>query len=280
MGYSFLTTQKQNEEIANAQRIALGIEYFGRDFCGWQHQVQACGIQDALEAALARVAGKPVATIAAGRTDAGVHATGQVVHFDTDVHRPVTAWVRGVNSHLPEGVAVLWAQPVTTEFHARFSALSRSYQYVLLNHMVRPGLHSGRVGWYHAPLKGERMQQAAELLLGEHDFSAFRAAECQAHSPVRQLHTLRISRRRDFILFELTANAFLHHMVRNVIGSLIWVGQGKRSPAWMAELLQSRDRHQAGPTASAAGLYLSHVTYAGHWSLPQTPSEFSGLFLG
>jgi tRNA pseudouridine(38-40) synthase len=165
MGYSFLTTQKQNEEIANAQRIALGIEYFGRDFCGWQHQVQACGIQDALEAALARVAGKPVATIAAGRTDAGVHATGQVVHFDTDVHRPVTAWVRGVNSHLPEGVAVLWAQPVTTEFHARFSALSRSYQYVLLNHMVRPGLHSGRVGWYHAPLNDERMQQAAANMI-------------------------------------------------------------------------------------------------------------------
>jgi len=279
MGYSLLISQEKHEKVIGVQRIVLGIEYFGRGFCGWQHQVQACSIQDALEMALSSVAGKPVATVAAGRTDAGVHATGQVVHFDTDVQRPITAWVRGVNSHLPDGVAVLWALPVSTQFHARFSALSRSYRYVLLNHMVRPGLHSGRVGWYHATLDDERMQQAAELLLGEHDFSAFRAAECQAHSPVRQLHTLRISRKRDFILFELSANAFLHHMVRNVVGSLIWVGQGKRSPAWMTELLLGRNRHQAGPTASAAGLYLSHVAYAEHWQLPQIPPDLLDTFL-
>lgn len=255
-------------------RIALGIEYFGQNFCGWQHQPQLCGVQDALEAALSQVAGSSVAVVAAGRTDAGVHATYQVVHFDIMVYRPMSAWVRGVNSHLPAGVAVLWAKEVTSAFHARFSAITRSYQYILVNHAVRPALESGRVGWYHAQLDHQLMQQAAELLLGEHDFSAFRAAECQAHSPIRHLQYIQVTRTGRYIRFALTANAFLHHMVRNVVGSLIWVGQGKRPPEWLGEVLRNTDRHAAGPTASAAGLYLSRVAYAPEWDLPQAEACF------
>ncbi len=255
--------------MAEVVRIALGIEYCGQGWSGWQHQPHAPSAQDALEAALSQVAGQPVAVVAAGRTDAGVHASGQVVHFDVTVERPTMAWVRGVNSHLSRGMAVLWAQPVTAQFHARYSALARSYRYVLLNRASRPGLYSGRVGWYHGSLDSERMQTAANFLLGEHDFSAFRATECQARSPIRDLRQLRITRMGDQIVFDLTANAFLHHMVRNMVGTLVWVGQGKRPPQWVADLLQCRDRHLAGPTASPDGLYLCHVDYAPHWLLPQ-----------
>ena len=249
-------------------RIALGVEYNGTQFCGWQHQPQGCGVQDALEWALAQIAGHPVAVVAAGRTDAGVHATEQIVHFDIAVSRPLSAWVRGVNSFLPAGVAVLWAHPVSEQFHARFSALTRSYCYVLLNHPVRPALSVGQVGWYHAPLELILMQQAAQYLIGEHDFSAFRAAECQANTPIRTLSELLVSQRGHEIIFNLTANAFLHHMVRNIVGALVYVGQGKHPPSWIQHLLQQRDRTQSAPTFAAAGLHLCHVSYDPQCNLP------------
>lgn len=250
-------------------RIALGVEYNGALFCGWQHQPQGCGVQDALECALAQIAGHAVAVVAAGRTDTGVHATAQIVHFDVDIVRPLSAWVRGVNAFLPAGVAVLWAHVVDAQFHARFSALSRSYRYVLLNHPIRPALNAGQVGWYHAPLDVALMQEAAQHLIGEHDFSAFRAAECQAHTPIRVLTDLRVTRHNNDIVFNLTANAFLHHMVRNIVGALVYVGQGKQSPDWIAYLLQQRDRTQSAPTFAAAGLHLCHVEYDTVWQLPQ-----------
>ncbi len=250
-------------------RIALGVEYHGAAFCGWQTQPSACAVQDALERALAGIAGERIATICAGRTDAGVHALAQVVHFDTGVTRPASAWVRGVNTMLPAGAAVTWASPVADDFHARYSARERCYRYVLLNHPLRPALNQGRVGWFHVPLDLERMRAAARSLLGEHDFSSFRSAECQAKSPVRELRRLAISRSGDYIVFELAANAFLHHMVRNIVGALISVGKGKHDPAWLGEVLAARDRKLAAPTLEAAGLYLAHVSYDAKWGLPQ-----------
>ena len=249
-------------------RIALGLEYDGSGFCGWQSQTSGCAVQDALERALSSIAGHPVSVVTAGRTDAGVHAVAQVVHFDTAAQRPDSAWVRGANALLPDSVGVLWARPVDEEFHARFSARERCYRYVLLNHPVRPALLAGRVGWFHAPLDVALMREAALLLVGEHDFSAFRAAECQAKSPVKELRRIEIVRKDDFILFEFCASAFLHHMVRNLVGSLVYVGKGKHPPGWMRELLVSRNRVNAAPTFSAHGLYLTSVGYDAQWGLP------------
>jgi tRNA pseudouridine38-40 synthase len=251
-------------------RIALGIEYDGSGFCGWQTQPQGCAVQDKLEAALAEIAGERTATVCAGRTDAGVHALAQVAHFDTVAARPLTAWVRGTNALLPRHVAVLWAQVVTPEFHARYSARERGYRYILLNRAVRPAADEGRVGWFHGPLDVARMRVAAQSLIGEHDFSAFRSSECQARSPVRDLRRLDITRRGDCVTFDFSANAFLHHMVRNLVGSLIYVGSGKRPMQWMAEVLESRDRSRAAPTCDAAGLYLARVVYDEVWQLPVT----------
>lgn len=242
-------------------RIALGVEYDGRGFCGWQTQPGGGGIQDSLEAALGQIADQPVSTICAGRTDAGVHASGQVVHFDCATERPLTAWTRGVNALLPDGVAVTWAQPVADHFHARFSAIAREYRYVLLNDRVRPALENGRVGWCHAALDIPAMQAAAVCLSGTHDFSAFRSAECQARSPVRTLERLQIIRDRGYVLFEFRANAFLHHMVRNIVGSLVHVGKGAQPPSWIKTVLDSRDRTRADRTFEAAGLYLTRVEY-------------------
>lgn len=252
-------------------RIALGIEYDGSGFCGWQSQPDGCGVQDALEAALSVVAGTPIGVITAGRTDTGVHAFGQVVHFDTPVSRPDNAWVRGVNAHLPASVAVNWARPVTEDFHARFSAVERRYLYILLNRPSRPGLLSGKVGWYHAPLDLAAMGEAARRLLGEHDFSAFRSSQCQAKSPVKTLHELRIEKKGEFVLFHLRANAFLHHMVRNLVGSLVYIGKGKHPPTWIDELLSCRDRKLAAPTFAPDGLYLAGVGYDPCWNLPASP---------
>lgn len=249
-------------------RMALGIEYDGGGFCGWQSQSEGCAVQDRLEQACAGIANVPVKTVCAGRTDAGVHALGQVVHFDCAVDRPVSAWVRGVNALLPAGLAVTWGQPVAADFHARFSALSRTYRYILLNSPVRPATDHGRVGWFHAPLDVERMREAASRLIGEHDFSAFRAAECQAQSPVRTLHESAIHQSGPYLIFVFRANAFLHHMVRNLVGSLVYVGKGKHPPQWMAAVLDGRDRSQAAPTFDASGLYLAQVEYAPHWGLP------------
>ncbi|MBM3344180.1 MAG: tRNA pseudouridine(38-40) synthase TruA [Betaproteobacteria bacterium] len=249
-------------------RIALGIEYNGSGFCGWQTQPAGCAVQDHLERAAAQIAGVPVATICAGRTDAGVHALAQVVHFDCDIERPASAWVRGVNALVPPALAVTWARVVADEFHARFAARARHYRYVLLNHAVRPAADYARVGWYHAPLDLEAMRAAAACLLGEHDFSAFRSSECQAKSPVRQLTRLDIERAGPYLVFDFCANGFLHHMVRNIIGSLIYVGNGRHESAWMAALLQARERRLAAPTFDAAGLYLTGVDYDARWGLP------------
>ena len=251
-------------------RIALGVEYDGSRFCGWQTQPQGCAVQDALERALTEVASTPITTVCAGRTDAGVHALGQVVHFDTGAERPETAWVRGVNALLPPACAVNWSRPVAQDFHARYSALARHYRYFLLNHPVRPAADQERVGWFHLPLDLEKMQRAARLLVGEHDFSAFRSSECQARTPVRTLTCLDIERRGDHLVFDFSANAFLHHMVRNIVGCLVYIGKGKYPPEWLGEVLAGRDRKRAAPTFGAAGLYLSRVIYDERWGLPQT----------
>lgn len=250
-------------------RVALGIEYNGSGFCGWQTQPAACSVQDRLEHALGQIAGERIATICAGRTDAGVHALAQVVHFDTVAERPESAWVRGTNALLPPALAVTWAKTVEPRFHARYSALGRCYRYVLLNHAVRPAADQGRVGWHHRPLALDAMRSAAQFLIGDHDFSAFRSAECQARSPVRQLRSLGIEQHGDYFIFDLCANAFLHHMVRNIIGSLVYVGSGKCPPQWLGEVLAGRDRTRAAPTFDAAGLYLASVEYGAEWGLPR-----------
>ena len=249
-------------------RIALGVEYDGSAFHGWQIQPGGGTVQDSLQGALAQIAGVPIDVVCAGRTDAGVHATGQVVHFDAPVERPLSAWVRGVNTFLPAAVAVHWAQPVVNDFHARFSAYGRRYRYLLINRAQRTGVWHGRAGWYHHPLDVETMQRAAELLLGEHDFSAFRAADCQAKSPVKTVRKATVRRSSELIVFDFEAGAFLHHMVRNLVGSLVYIGQGKHAPEWIGELLESRDRRLAAPTFAAAGLYLARVDYEAHWGLP------------
>ena len=249
-------------------RIALGLEYDGSGFCGWQTQPAACAVQDVLEAALSGIASTPVKVASAGRTDAGVHATAQVVHFDTAAMRPESAWVRGVNALLPTAVSVRWAREVAPAFHARFSAQARRYRYVLLNRPVRPGLATGRVGWFHAPLDIDAMRRGAAHLIGEHDFSAFRSAECQAKTPVRTMTDLAIRRVNDYVIFDLRANAFLHHMVRNIVGVLVYVGSGRQPPEWVAEILRGRDRKLAAPTFAPDGLYLSGVEYEAQWGIP------------
>ena len=253
-------------------RIALCVEYDGSAFHGWQTQPDGKTVQDALERALSEIAGEGINVMCAGRTDTGVHATAQVVHFDTDVERPLTAWVRGTNTFLPSAVAIRWAHGVPDDFHARFSARGRRYRYLLLNRPQRPGLAHARAGWYHLPLDLSAMQAGAEWLVGEHDFSAFRAAECQAKSPVKELREARISRSGDMLIFDFEATAFLHHMIRNLVGSLVYVGNGKHAPAWVGELLAGRDRSKAAPTFAPDGLYLSGVTYEDHWGLPALPA--------
>jgi len=243
-------------------RIALGLEYDGRPFHGWQRQKGLPSIQAALEEALTQIAGHPVQVCCAGRTDAGVHALEQVVHFDTLAKRPETAWVRGVNSLLPAEISVRWSREVGDDFHARYSAQSRSYRYLLLNRGERSGLLAGRVGWFHRPLSLAAMQQAAEFLLGEHDFSAFRAAECQAKNPIRNLTRAEVRQEGDFFIFDFSANAFLQHMVRNMVGSLVYVGKGAWEPEYLRELLLTRNRTLAAPTFPPDGLYLLGVSYS------------------
>jgi tRNA pseudouridine38-40 synthase len=249
-------------------RFALGVEYDGRPFLGWQRQRQTPTVQAVLEDALAVVADAPCQVHAAGRTDTGVHARGQVAHFDSDAARSPRQWLLGVNSQLPEPVAVTWVKPVADDFHARFSATARCYEYLICNRPVRPGLDHGRVAWVRRPLDAERMHEAAQVLLGEHDFSAFRARGCQASSPVRELQAIEITRHGDRLRLGVRANAFLYHMVRNLAGSLIEVGLGDRDPGWLSELLQGRDRRRAGATAPAAGLYFRGAVYPVQHGLP------------
>ena len=258
-------------------RIALGIEYDGSRFLGWQTQPGGGTVQDALEAALSGIANEAIAVTCAGRTDRGVHARAQVVHFDTNAERPDSAWVRGVNALLPEAVAVLWSRRVAPDFHARYSALSRTYRYVLLNRQVRPALAARYAGWHHAPLEVAAMREAAAHLVGEHDFSAFRSAECQAKNPVRTLHAIEIERAGDRVEFTLRANAWLQHMVRNIVGTLAYVGKGKHPPQWVKKLLDSRDRSLAAPTFGPEGLYLESVEYDLRWNIPTTRSQTPAL---
>lgn len=254
-------------------RIALGLEYAGGAFNGWQSQADHSGVQDALEAALLAIAGVSLRTHAAGRTDRGVHATMQVVHFDAEVERPLSAWVRGVNANLPDTVAVLWAAPVPETFHARFAATARHYAYVLASRPSRPGLLAGRVGWYHRELDLGAMQQALEALLGTHDFTAFRAAECQAKSPVKTLLRAQVRREGEIVRFDFSADAFLHHMIRNIVGCTIAIGAGKAPPARLGEILEGRDRTRAAATFAPDGLYFSGVDYPPQFALPCTRRE-------
>jgi len=265
------------------KRIALGIQYDGRPWAGWQSQPHGLTVQNQLEIALQHIAAHPVRISCAGRTDAGVHALEQVVHFDTDANRPLSSWVRGVNAHLPESIAVRWSVEVANqsehelEFHARYSARARTYHYVIYNHPVRSPLLTGRAGWVFRPLDDHAMQKAAHYLVGEHDFSAFRAMTCQAKSPVKQMHEIVLRRQGDLIIVTLRASAFLHHMVRNIIGSLIVIGAGNQEPEWIREVLATRDRSIAAPTFMPDGLYLAKVDYDVKWNLPQQNTFFNWI---
>ncbi len=258
-------------------RFCLAVEYAGFAFCGFQSQPSRCGVQDALENAIGAIAGHPVGVVAAGRTDAGVHALSQIVHFDSDAARPPDAWVRGVNAHLPPAAAVLWAHPVGDDFHARFAANARHYAYVLQNRAQRPGLLAGRVGWYHRPLDVAAMRAGAAHLNGTHDFTAFRAAECQAKSPVKTLSRAAVDADGDRVRFEVTANAFLHHMVRNIVGALVYVGAGRQPPEWIGALLAARDRTLAAPTFAPDGLYLAGADYDARFGLPATVRDVTDV---
>ncbi|WP_288407429.1 tRNA pseudouridine synthase A [uncultured Herbaspirillum sp.] len=283
--------------IDGLRRVVLGVQYDGASWQGWQTQPHRQTVQDQLEAALQRFSTTSIATTCAGRTDSGVHALEQVVHFDTAIARDRFSWVRGTNAFLPPTIAVRWAceLPWVDDaaiagaqaaelhgaeregaeslaqfgFHARFSAIARTYHYVLYNHAVRSPLLAGKAGWTFRPLDADRMHRAAQYLIGEHDFTSFRAVECQAKSPVRKMESIAVRRHGDMIVFTLKANAFLHHMVRNIVGSLVVVGSGKQGQEWMGQVLALRDRSRAAPTFMPDGLYLARVDYPDAWALPQ-----------
>ncbi len=249
------------------RRIALGLAYDGSAWQGWQTQPHGQTVQDTLERALAEFARMPVPTICAGRTDTGVHAVMQIVHIDTPLDRRLESWVRGMNTFLPRSINVAWAQDVDPSFHARFSALSRTYTYVLWRGRTQPALWAGRAGWTHHPLDLHAMRNGASHLIGEHDFSTFRSSQCQAASPIRTLTRLDIEEQGPFVVLTLQANAFLHHMVRNLLGALLQIGQGREANNWTATLLEQRDRRLAAATFMPDGLYLSSVEYPARFGL-------------
>ena len=253
------------------RRIALCICYDGSRYHGWQYQEEVTSVQQIVEHAVSRVADQPVTTVCAGRTDAGVHATAQVVHFDTEAERTEHSWLFGANSNLPADISVQWAKITTTDFHARFSAVSRTYRYVICNQTMRPGILNKGVAWYHKPLDVDRMQSATQYLLGEHDFSAFRGSGCQAHHAVRTIQQLTVTKHGKLIVIEVKANAFLLHMVRNIVGVLVEIGLGEKNPTWAKEVLESRDRKQGATTSSPYGLYLVDVEYPSQFNLPKCP---------
>jgi tRNA pseudouridine38-40 synthase len=257
--------------------LAFGISYNGRAYQGWQSQSSGQTVQDQLEVALGKFTAQKVSTLCAGRTDSGVHGLMQVVHFDTEVERSSYSWIRGVNAFLPRDIAVQWALKVPMEFHCRSSALSRRYAYILLESSVRPSVEAGQVGWIYSSLNMTAMQQAAMHLLGQHDFTSFRASACQALSPVKTLQRIDISRRGAYLRFDFEANSFLHHMIRNIMGCLIAVGQRKQSPGWLREVLLALDRNAAAPTFSPDGLYFLGPRYDPHWGLPDRTPAFDGL---
>lgn len=253
-------------------RVALGVAYNGRHYHGWQRQPHGhISVQERLEDALSKVADQPIKVMCAGRTDAGVHASAQVVHFDTSAMRPLRAWTHGGNMNLPDDVAIQWAHPVSADFHARFSATARRYRYVIYNHPMRPGLMDKEVSWNYRPLDVEAMQQAANHLLGKHDFSSFRAAACQANTPVRTIHHLRVIKAGDYIVLDVRANAFLHHMIRNLAGLLMKIGAGDAPSSWALEVLAAKDRRVSAATAPPYGLYFVNAQYDAAFGLPQQP---------
>lgn len=258
-------------------RIALGVEYDGSAFCGWQFQDHSPSVQEAVEKALSCVANEPVRVICAGRTDTGVHASEQVIHFDTEVERSLRSWVYGANANLPDEVVILWATPISAEFHARFSAVRRRYRYVIYNRNVRPTFLAGRTTWDYRGLDEVRMAEAAQCLVGEHDFSSYRAVGCQAKSPVRSVHQIEVTRKNELIFIDIEANAFLHHMVRNIAGVLMAIGAGQRPVEWAKQVLEYRDRTLGGITASPSGLYLTQVSYPPEFELPQA-SQSSAIW--
>jgi len=257
--------------ITNMPRIALGLEYDGSRYSGWQAQAHASGIQTAVESALSFVANHSVAVTSAGRTDTGVHAIMQVIHFDTSADRSERGWVMGANTNLDDTISVLWARQVPEQFNARYSATARSYRYVILNRLPRPSLLRERVCWIREPLNEQAMHQAAQHLVGEHDFSSYRAAECQSPTPMRRMYRIDVTRHYEYLIVDVTANAFLHHMVRNIVGVLIEVGRGNEAIDWPLQVLRARNRTDGGVTAPAAGLYLFGVHYPVDLALPSLP---------
>lgn len=258
-------------------KIALGIEYDGSRYYGWQRQQEVASVQGHLEQALTQVANEPISVSCAGRTDAGVHATGQVVHFETQAMRKEVAWTMGVNANLPSDIAVRWVTEVNSEFHARFSATARRYRYVIYNHRFRPAILSHGVTHFHLPLDEARMHRAGQSLLGENDFTSFRAVQCQSRTPWRNVKHLKVTRQGNYVVVDIKANAFVHHMVRNIVGSLLEIGCGNQNENWMAELLAAKDRKLAAATGKAEGLYLVSVDYPDHFNLPE--ASLGPLFL-
>ncbi len=258
-------------------KVALGIEYDGSRYYGWQRQREVRSVQQALEKALTQVANHPVDVFCAGRTDAGVHGTGQVVHFETHAQRADAAWTLGVNANLPSDITVRWVKSVPDDFHARFSATARRYRYIIYNQRLRPAILGHGLTHYYHPLDAEKMHRAAQSLLGENDFTSFRAVQCQSRTPWRNISHIHVWRQGSFVIVDIKANAFVHHMVRNIVGSLIEVGVGNQPEGWIAELLALRDRTKAAATARAEGLYLVAVDYPERFALPQV--ELGPLFL-
>lgn len=257
------------QQAPPARRIALGLEYLGTDYHGWQRQRSLCSVQGSLEAALSQIANHPVEVTCAGRTDRGVHASGQVVHFDTTAQRREAAWILGCNTILPASVRVQWACPVAADFSARFSAVSRRYRYVVYNREINSALFANLATWHYRRLDAEKMQEAADYLLGEQDFTSLRSTECQASTPIKTIEFARLTRTRDFVILDIKASGFLHHMVRNIMGVLLPIGEGKHPPARMAEVIAARNRSAAGVTALPNGLYLVEVGYPAKYNLPK-----------
>jgi tRNA pseudouridine38-40 synthase len=263
---------------AVAVRVAAIVEYDGTNFAGWQSQAHSASLQDAVQDALSFVAGQPVVAVCAGRTDAGVHATGQVIHFDTNALRTPRAWVLGANTKLPPSIALQWAGEVSMGFHARHAALRRIYRYYILNRSARSGLQRTRTAWIPRPLDAAGMNGAAQVLIGEHDFSAFRSIECQSQTPLRRIHRIQVERSGDTVWFEFEANAYLHHMVRNIVGTLIDVQRASDPAGTLERILAGRDRRDAGMTAPAEGLYLWRVEYPAAYGIPCIPARIAGFW--
>jgi tRNA pseudouridine38-40 synthase len=258
-------------------RLALGISYNGQAYEGWQSQLSGRTVQDQLEKALGRFAAQPISTLCAGRTDAGVHGLMQVVHFDTPVDREEFSWVRGTNRFLPDDIAVQWARRVPDAFHSRACATSRRYAYLVLESAVRPSVDAGRVGWVFRPLDEHAMREAAALLIGQHDYTSFRASACQSRTPVKTMKRIELARRGAYWRFEFEADAFLHHMIRNIMGCLLMIGQGQQAPQWMGQVLAARNRDAAAPTFSPNGLYVLGPVYGEEWNLPSSTPAYDWL---